>query len=221
MTVTEARICRMGAVAFVLAGALFLAANVPTVTLAHPPVDDAGFARWASDNRARLMAHNELLFFATGLLVPASLGLHQLLRHRPSVTATFGLGLLVLNIPVLSMLIIAEGRLIYPVYDLDLSAESQKLAFSVFQGGFHAVLLILGAAVILIGWGARSAAPRGRLYWYASVATAVLQLAGAYPWLTPAAFNLIVVLSFSGWLALTGVWILWRESEPGPASRTG
>src|SRR5262249_2725046 len=98
----------------------------------------------------------------------------------------------------------------------DLSADSLMLTLSLYYGGLHAVLLLLGAALLLIGFALRGATFNKSMV-SISYVVGLLQLAGAYPWLTPVAVNAIVSISLSLWMALIGISILRYKSVVGKA----
>jgi hypothetical protein len=105
------------------------------------------------------------------------------------------------------MLVVVQGRLVYPVYGLDLSVESLRLTFSIVYGGLHAVSLMFGAALLFIGLALRGSAFNKSMV-PISYVVGLLQLAGAYPWLTPVALNVIAAIGLSLWMALIGVMTL-------------
>ncbi len=213
MTTSEKQIFRFGGLAFISAGVLFLAGNLLIATLPNPPSPASDFLKWLSENRIYLAIQNEILFFATVSLIPSTYVLHKLLKNRRTRSSLLGLGLMIMVIPLLAMLDIVEGRLVYPVYSISLSSDLLKLALSIYYGGMHAVLLLLAGAIIFTSY-----ALRGKIfpqyYWYLGLMTGVSQIVGSYPWLIGLAVNLIAILLFSAWLILTGVTILRKASHP-------
>jgi hypothetical protein len=127
VTDTEKRIYKFGALTFIFAGVLFFVANLLTTTLPNPPASETEFMKWLSENRIYLATQNEILFFATICLIPSSIVLYKLLKNQTTISSLLGLGLMVMVIPVLAMLIIVEGRLVYPVYEISLSFDVLKL----------------------------------------------------------------------------------------------
>jgi hypothetical protein len=203
----DLRLQKFGGGTFIAAGILLLAADLFLVFLPTPPSTQAGFLHWITANSLHIAISNELLFFATVSLVSSFVVLGKLLGAQRKVSAFAGLSIVALALPLLAMLIVVEGRLAYPVYGLDLSADSLKLALSIFYGGLHAVLLMFGAALLFIGFALRGTGfPTSMVP--LSYGTGLLQIAGAYPWLTPVALNVIVAISLSVWLILTGLILL-------------
>jgi hypothetical protein len=203
----ETRTFRFGALSLIVAGVLFFASNLLTITLPIPPSSEAEFFPWLSENKLQIAVQNEILFFATLCLIPALLALYRLMKNQLTWSSLGGLGLLGTVIPVLEMLDIVEGRLVYPVYELGLSFDVHRLVLSLYHGGMHAVSLLLGGSMILIGLALRDITFM-RSTAYLGLLAGVLQILGAYPWLTGFVFNLIVSLFFSVWFVLLGINLL-------------
>jgi hypothetical protein len=181
MTNAEARVFKAEALSFIFAGALFFAANLLTITLPKPPTAEIEFIAWLSEHKFQIAMHDEILFFAAISLIPAAMVLYKLFRNQQTFGSALGLGLMVMAIPVLAVLDIIEGRLVYPVYDIPLSFDALKLVFSILHGGLHAVSLIFGASIILLSYAMR-AVLFTKAYWYFGLITGVLQIIGSYPW---------------------------------------
>jgi hypothetical protein len=197
------RIQKFGGGTFIVAGVLLLAANLLLVFLPVPPTTQGDFSKWITANSLTIALANESLFFATAFLVPSFIALGRLLGVMSKVSAFAGLSIIALALPLLAMLNVAQGRLVYPVYGLNLSVDSLKLSFSIFYGGLHATALMFGAALFFIGFAMRGSTFNKGMAPY-SVVVGGLQIVGAYPWLTPIAFNVLVAISLTLWMTLTG-----------------
>jgi hypothetical protein len=213
MTDSEVRISRFGGLTSILAGVLFFVANLIMLSLPTLPSAETDFLKWISENRTSLAIHNETLFFAAISLIPSLFVLYKLLRNHNTISSVMGLGLMALVIPVLAVLDIVEGRLVYPVYDIGLSLDALKLVLSVYYGGMHAVSLILGASILFISFVLRDTI-FPKYHWYLGLITGVFQFLGAYPWRIGFVFNLIAIFTFSLWLVLNGSIILLKFRNP-------
>jgi hypothetical protein len=211
MSLIELRIQKFGGGTFIAAGILLLAANLLVILTPTPPTTQGDFMQWITTNRLHIALANELLFFATAFLVPSFIALGKLLGMWRNVSAFAGLSIVALALPLLAMLNVVEGRLVYPISGLVLSVDSLKLAFSLFFGGLHAVMLMFGAALIFLGFALRGTAFNKSMVPYSFV-VGLLQIAGAYPWLTPIALNVLVFASFSLWMVLIGILMLARTT---------
>src|SRR5262245_13452029 len=127
MSPAEIRIQRFGGGAFIGASILLLAADLLVDLLPTPPVTQGDFLQWLMANRLQIAFANELLFFATILLVPSFVVLGKMLGVGRSISAFAGLSIVALALPLLAVLDVVQGRLVYPVYGVDLSIESLKL----------------------------------------------------------------------------------------------
>jgi len=212
VTDTDKLIEKFGALTFILAGVLFFIANLITISLPNPPSAETDFIKWLSENRIYLSIQNEILFFATISLIPSSFVLYKLLKKTTSRSSLLGLGLMLMAIPVLAMLDIVAGRLVYPVYDINLSFDILKLVLSIYHGGMHAVSIIFGMSIFLISFATRDTI-FPKYHWYVGLITGVMQIIGSYPWLTGFFFNLIVIFFFSFWLVLNGINILFEVNK--------
>jgi hypothetical protein len=213
MTTSERQIFRFGGLAFICAGVLFLAGNLLIAPLPSPPPIEAEFSTWLSAHQTSLAIQNEILFFATISLIPSAYVLYQLLKNQRARSSILGFGLMVMVIPVLAMLVIVEGRLVYPVYNIHFSFDLLKLVLSIYYGGMHTVLLLFAGAILFTSYALRDTIfPPS--HWYLGLVTGVSQIVGSYPWLIGLAVNLIASLLFSAWLVLTGVTIVKKASQP-------
>lgn len=212
MPLAERRLQKFGGGTFIAAGILLLAANLLVVLLPTPPTRPGDFLQWITAHELRIALANELLIFATILLVPSFVVLGKLLGTRRKVSAFAGLSIVGLALPLLAMLVVVQGRLVYPVSGLDLSVDSLKLTFSLFYGGLHTVLLMFGAALLLLGFALRGTVFNKSMV-PISYVTGLLQIAGAFPWLTPVALNVSVSLSLSLWMVLIGILMLRTKPQ--------
>jgi hypothetical protein len=217
MPLAETRIQKFGGSTFIAAGILLLAANLLVDLIPTPPSISGDLLQWTTANGLHIALANELLIFATVLLVPSFVVLGKLLDARKKVSALIGVSIVALALPLLAVLDMVQGRLVYPVYDVALSTDSLTLAFSLFYGGLHEVLLMFGAALLFIGFALRGTG-FNRSMVPISYVTGLLQIAGAYPWLTPVALNVVVSVSLSLWLLLIGVSMLRHRLNSGHAS---
>jgi hypothetical protein len=61
---------------------------------------------------------SEFLFFATVLLVPGTIALCQSLVDVDSTKAAAGCGIIAATIPVMAVMLIIHGRLVFPIYGI-------------------------------------------------------------------------------------------------------
>ncbi|MEK3762164.1 hypothetical protein MKZ07_27590 [Paenibacillus sp. FSL P4-0338] len=201
---TRQRLIRFGGMAFICSGLLFLAQYLFLRSVPAPPLEDAALLSWLSEWRFQLSMADEVLFFAAVLLIPSIAALYRLLVQVNPVLTEFGCGLLAVSVPVYIVLVIILGRLVYPVYGIELTPESYRLIISFYYGGVHCVALVVGIATILLSlviW----KSGLGQFTAALGLLTGVFDLIGSYPWLLGEGMILISQLLFSGWLVILGV----------------
>ncbi|MFJ8579323.1 hypothetical protein [Micromonospora sp. NPDC093277] len=185
-------------------GTLFLVKSVLDLIVGDPPSDAAQLLAWLASHRLSLALTNETLVFAALLLIPAVLALYRSLdgSHRP--WAAFSCALLAAAVPIIVALAIIHGRLMYPVYGIDVNDPATvALVVSLYYGGAHEVALQLGVALIMLGLAMRRGT-FGRTAPAFGVAAGALQIAGAYPWLTGSLLTSITQAMFAAWLVFVG-----------------
>lgn len=201
------RFTRFSGLAFLVSAVLFAAQVGFSLPLLKPPVADAEWMPWLQEWRFSISMADELLFFAPLSLIPGIAGLYWVLRQVDQNKALLGCGIWAVSIPVYLVIAILLGRLVYPVYGIELSLESYKLLFSLYSGGMHLIALLLGTAAIVLGFAIRKS-QLGPSVAYLGWLTGVLAIVGSYPWLIGAGTTVAVQLLFSAWLALLGVRLL-------------
>lgn len=201
------RSTRFSGVAFIVSAVLFAAQVGFSLPLLQPPVADGEWMPWLKEWRFSISMADELLFFAPLSLIPGIAGLYRILRKVDQNKALLGCGIWAVSIPVYLVVAILLGRLVYPVYAIELSLESHKLLFSLYSGGMHLIALLLGAAAIVLGFAIRKS-QLGPSVAYLSWLAGALAIVGSYPWLIGAGATVAIQLLFSVWLALLGVRLL-------------
>ena len=193
-----------GGGALAASGILFVFLAFLDFRTGPPPSNGVDILAWRNSHALVLDFVSEFLFFATVLLVPGTLALYQSLVDVDRAKAAVGCGIIAATIPVMAVILIIHGRLVYPIYGLRVdTAEAAALVVMVFYGGLHAIYLLLAVATIILSLAMnRSAYAK----WIASFgfATAVLDILGSYPWAIGPALTLVCELSFGGWLVAVG-----------------
>lgn len=203
---------RLGGVSFMASGLLFFLICLLERVTGPPPSDGTAILAWAAAGSGALAWSVELLFFAAMFLVPAVIALHRSLAGSSPALAAAGCGAMAALIPVLLVLDIVQGRLVFPVYGLRLaSPQVAELIVALHAGGMHAVLVVMGAATALLSvamW--RGASGKGLAV--LGLVTAVFELIGSYPW----AVGPLVVLVSQGLLAAWFAAVGWRLTRLRP-----
>ena len=147
---------------------------------------------------------SEFLFFATVLLVPGTIALYQSLVDVDRTKAAAGCGIIAATIPVMAVMLIIHGRLVYPIYDMRVDTpEAAAFVVMVFYGGLHAIYLLLAVATIALSLAMKRGA-YAKWIAYLGFATAALDIIGSYPWAIGPVLTLVCELSFAGWFVAVG-----------------
>ena len=174
-----------------------------------PPSTGAEILAWIEANRLVLSLVSEFLFFASTSLVPALIALYLSLAKESQLLAATGCGSLSIIVPVLSMLLIVQGRLVYPVYGLHISDPAvAEFIVAIFYGGLHVGGLLMASATFVLSLAMRCGA------FGASVAalgfvTAVGDVVWSYPYLISPVVQFGCQLLLALWFATVG-WKLFR-----------
>jgi hypothetical protein len=195
---------KFGGRALMASGILFVVMALLDFRAGPPPSNGAEILVWRDSQAPVLEFVSEFLFFATVLLVPGTLALYQSLIDVDRTKAAMGCGIIAATIPVIAVMLIIHGRLIYPIYGMRVSTpEAAAFVVMVFYGGLHAIYLLLAVATIFLSLAMkRGAYPE----WIANFgfATAVLDIIGSYPWAIGPVPTLVCELSVGGWFIAVG-----------------
>jgi len=208
------RLYKLGGVSFVASGALFLAKNILEIVTGVPPPGGAELVTWVVSRQALFGSTVEIFFFAVMCLVPATWALYESLAASHRSSAVVGCGIIATTIPVMSMLVIVQGRLAFPVFHIEVrSQQTLELLVSLYHGGLHAVALLLVVPTVVL-----SLAMRRRAYGHyiaaLGVVTAAFDVIGSYPWAIGLALWLLSAVLFSAWFVLVGLSLYRTPAAP-------
>ncbi|MBK9980971.1 MAG: hypothetical protein IPP15_00870 [Saprospiraceae bacterium] len=201
------KLFRFGGIAFIIAGILFFARYLFVFSIPNMPASDVDFLKWLDDWKFNIAMSNEFFFFATISLVPAIFVLFKILNESDNIKAILGCGIFAVVIPVFACLDIIQGRLVYPVYNIVLSANIQKLVLSIYHGGMHATFIMIGIATIILSFGIKNTSI-GKPIMYLGFITGVFDFLNAYPWVFGSIIVFISELLFALWFVFIGVKII-------------
>jgi len=195
---------KFGGGALVASGVLFVLLALLDFRAGPPPSNGAQILLWRDSQTLALSLVSEFLFLATVLLVPATIALYQSLVDIDRTRAATGCGIIAVTVPVMAVLLIVHGRLVYPIYGMRVDTpEAAALVVIVFHGGLHAIYLLLAAATIILSLAMKRGA-YAKWIAYFGFATAALDIIGSYPWAIGPVPTLVCELSFAGWFVAVG-----------------
>jgi hypothetical protein len=193
-----------GGAALAASGVLFAVLAFLDFQIGPPPSNGAEILLWRDSQALILDFVSELLFFATVLLVPGTIALYQNLVEVDRTKASAGCGIIAATIPVMAVMLIIHGRLVYPIYGMRVDTpEAAALVVMVFYGGLHAIYLLLAVATMVLSL-AMKRGSYAKWIAYLGFATAALDIIGSYPWAIGPVLTLVCELSLGGWFVAVG-----------------
>lgn len=207
---------KFGGASFVVSGLLFLSRAILDLMAGAPPTPVTAILPWIASHATVQSLQSEILFFAAGFLVPAVGALYHSLATVDKTKALIACGLMAVSIPVLMVLLIVHGRLVYPVYGLRVSTpELAALVVALFYGGLHAIYLLMGIATFVVSLALRRGG-HGRPLVYFGFATTVADVIGAYPGAIGPVLTLLSQMLFAAWFLAIGIHVYRRVEATAP-----
>ena len=195
----------MGGISFIASGVLFFLKYLLDIMAGPPSSSGAEILTWTATAKLPLAIGNEVLFFAAMFLVPAVIALYHHLAGTEKTKAAVGCGIFAAAIPVLLVLDIVQGRLIYPVYGiLAKTPAAAELVVGVYIGGLHAVGIMLGVATIVLSLAMKRGGFGGNIA-YLGMAAGVFDFIGAYPDSIGPVLVLVSQILFAAWFIAVGL----------------
>jgi hypothetical protein len=195
---------QFGGAAFVVSGVLFLSRALLDLLAGEAPSKGVEVLAWIGSHSLIHALESEILFFATVCLIPAVIALYGSLAGVDRAKAATGCGIMAVVIPVLAVLLIVHGRLVYPIYGIRVSTpDLAAFVVAIFYGGLHATSLLLGIATIVLSL-AMARGVYGKPIAYLGLATGVLDIIGAYPYVIGPIPTLLCQGFFAAWFFAVG-----------------
>jgi hypothetical protein len=191
--------------ALIAAGMLF---GVQAILLSHlgrPPSGGAELVAWRRAHVSTWAWLVEATALAPVFLIPGLIGLWRALRQSPRAPlAATGLGMLAAAVPVILVLSLIGGRLVFAIYGIGLDDPAiVTFAVTTFVAGEHEVSLLIGAALLVLAGASRGTRLGGGIAALGAI-TGVSLFAGAYPSVTGLGAPLAAGLLFTSWLIAAG-----------------
>jgi len=195
---------KVGGLSFIAVGFLFVSKYVLDLVAGTPPSSGAEILAWRTAKELPLAIANEVLFVAAILLVPAVIALYGCLAQVDRTKVAAGCGLIATTIPIILIVDIVQGRLVYPVYGLHVDTPVvAELVVAVYYGGLHAVGLVFAVATVLLSLVMRRGV-FGRNIGYLGFAAGAFDFLGAYPETIGPMSVLVSQVLFATWFVAVG-----------------
>lgn len=179
-----------------IVGALLTAVALLLLSLLPgPPAEAVAMTAWVERGHSLLLWSDELLFFAVICWGAGARGLFGAGWAGPSARINVGETALTVALVALVVVLLAVGRLVYPVFEIDLSAEVVALIVSSTFGALHLAFLGFAVAAATLSW-STGAGLIGRAFGIFAAAAFVVS---SFPWLTPNWWNSLVAVLVAAW----------------------
>lgn len=193
-------------------GALLFFASALAAYLVPPLSGFADAREWVAAGSTWIMVSNELLAIATVMLSVGLIAYFRATATDRSMGRVLAMAALGFAAVVAGIGVMAEGRLVYPVYGLALSADSLNLMASLYFGAIHTIYLAVAVAALGVAFSkSRFPSRFGRI---AGSIVAALLMAGSFPWLIGTVLNVGVAAVASGYLAALAIRGAIEASRP-------
>lgn len=132
---------RLGGISFIVVGILFLSRYLLDLLAGPPPSSGTEILAWRAAEELPTAMTNEILFFAALFLVPSVIALYRSLAGVDRTKVAAGCGVIAAVIPIIFVLDIVHGRLVYPVNGLRVDTPAvAEFVVAVYYGGLHATV---------------------------------------------------------------------------------
>jgi hypothetical protein len=195
--------------ALLTAVALLLLSLLPSA-----PSEAVAMTAWAERGHSLLLWSDELLFFAVICWGAGARGLFGARQAGPSVRINVGGTALTVALVALVVVLLAVGRLVYPVFEIQLSAEVVALVVSSTFGALHLAFLSFAVAAVALSWSTRA----GLIGRAVGIFAAAAFVVGSFPWLTPNWWNSLVAVLVAAWGVFLALVAVTRTENSGDAT---
>ena len=187
----------------IVSGTLFL---IMYMLLEIAPYDQlvyGSLTEWIASKKIFVAFSNEILVFAALFIVPAIIGVYNDLKKYDKAKVGILCLLIFSFIPVFVVVDMIQGRLVYPIGNLQHTNEIDNMFYEIVKGGFHMIYLLFCVCSILfmvIDFKIR----RKKSSIVISVVIAISNIIGSYPWMLSTEIRIITEILFSIWFIYLG-----------------
>ena len=196
---------RIGGIFIFVSSFLLLIKAIAEYILGPPPSTGSSIINWVNNNTLLFIIINESFFIAVFLFIPSFIIIYYKLEKYDKVGAIIGVTIMLLVVPILSMLTIIQGRLIYPVFNITITNTGlAEFIVAFYYGGIHTSYLMIGVSVLVLTLSMKKAT-FGQIHVYFGIITGlVLFLVMGYEWLFPIILVFVSQLFFIIWFFMIG-----------------
>ncbi|GAB3159710.1 hypothetical protein GCM10027161_66880 [Microbispora hainanensis] len=182
--------------------------------LPSAPSEAVATTAWVERGHSLLSWSDELLFLAVICWGAGARGIFGPRKVEPSARINVGVTALVAALVALVVLLLAVGRLVYSVFEIQLSAEVLALVVSWTFGALHLAFLGFAVAAVALSWSTRA----GLIGRAVGIFAAAAFIVGSFPWLTPNWWNSAAAILVAAWGVLLALSTVTRTENFGDAA---
>ena len=165
------------------------------------PENTADLGVWLQDSKTLLIIADEMLMFASIVLLASTVLLYQAFAPRHKTIAALGLAAWGVAMVGFVITILAIGRLIYPVNGIAVPTESLEYSVAPVFSSLHLASIALGIGIITFGFGFKKKSMA-----IVSCMVGILQIVGTYfAVATPVWLLLAAAFAWAMWTLLVSV----------------
>lgn len=184
---------------------------IMALTLPMPSADTVGVKHWVTQNLFWLQVADELLAFATPVILTATLLFYEQIKKQQPISSSLAMVIaIVLTIGTISGIVLPLGRLVYPVNGLPVvTGEMAVMTASQVFAGIHWSMLVLALYVLIFSYLIRSFLVR-----LLAVVVVPLQIVGTYyasKIFVP--LNVLAVVSLLLWAIVVGICLIKKKDN--------
>lgn len=182
---------------------------IVALTLPMPSADAVGVKNWVTQNLLWLQVADELLAFATPVILTATLLLYGRIKKQQPINSSLAMMITItLTIGTTTGVVLPLGRLVYPVNGLPtVTGEMAVMTTSQVFAGIHWLMLILALFILIF-----SRIISSSLVTALAIAAVPLQIVGTYyasEIFIPLA--LVAIISLLLWGIASGIYLIKKK----------
>ncbi|CEN33652.1 MULTISPECIES: hypothetical protein [Capnocytophaga] len=182
---------------------------IVALTLPMPSADAVGVKNWVTQNLLWLQVADELLAFATPVILTATLLLYGRIKKQQPINSSLAMMITItLTIGTTTGVVLPLGRLVYPVNGLPtVTGEMAVMTASQVFAGIHWLMLILALFILIF-----SRIISSSLVTALAIAAVPLQIVGTYyasEIFIPLA--LVAIISLLLWGIASGIYLIKKK----------
>ncbi len=197
---------KFGGILIFISSFLLLVKDIAEFIIGSPPTNGTSILNWINTNKIFFIIINETFFIAVFLFIPSFIIIYYKLEQFDKILSIIGVTIMLLVVPIIAILNIVQGRLIYPVFNITVSSpDLVEYIIAIYYGGLHACYLMMGISVLLLTVVSKKAKLYKSIFYVGILNASALIVIMAYEWLYPTIIIFFAQLLFIIWFLIIGI----------------